>query len=213
MKGANNVVFNDRRHAGFLLSQKLAFLPKQDSLALGLARGGAVVASVVGKELLISFDVLVVKKIRMSQSSELALGAVAPGGISTVNWQLVHGQGLDEQFIRSQIMQLSDEILQKTALYRKRLRVLNPQEKTVIIIDDGAATGATIEAAILWCKAMNTKRIIIALPVAHPEVVRKIASMVEDCVVLDAPKNFESVGQFYKDFSQVTDQEVVQLLH
>lgn len=166
------MVFNDRKHAGNLLAEKLTSYRGTQALIVGLARGGVVVAHAIARALLLPLEVLKVKKISSPDNPEFAISAVVPDG----------------QFLRV-------------------------GGKTIILVDDGAATGTTMEAAITWCKARNAHKIIVALPVAHPDVAKKINSEVDACIVLETPSSFHAVGEFYRDFSQVTDGEVVQLFH
>lgn len=205
--------FTDRQQAGVRLAEKLApFRGLGDVVLLGLARGGVVVASTVASRFDISADVCVVKKIGSPFDSELAIGAVAPEGVSYVDWRLSNRSGADEHYIRTQTSELNDQIRQKTLLYRKGKKPYQLRDKTVIIVDDGAATGATLEAAIKWLRVKKAKRIVVALPVAPPDVAAKIKPEVSELVVLETPNDFQSVGQYYQKFPQVEDGEVVRLL-
>lgn len=195
------------------LAEKLAsFRGLRDVVLLGLARGGVVVASAVASRLNIKADVCVVKKIGSPFDPELGIAAVAPDGVSYVDWRLSNRSGADEHFIRTQISELNDQIRQKTLLYRKGKKPYLLRDKTIIIVDDGAATGATLEAAIKWLRVKKAKKIVVALPVAPSSVVAKIKPEVDELFVLEAPGDFQSVGQFYESFEQVKDVEVVKLL-
>lgn len=206
------MIFADRIEAGEKLCQKLSSFSGSNALILGLPRGGMVVASVISHTLGLPLDVLVVKKIPSLGNPELALGALAPDNVSTVDWKLSHSVGADEHYIRTQISELNDQIKQKTLLYRKGRPPLAVKDKIIIIVDDGAATGATVEASIKWLRKKNAKKIVVALPTAPPEVIGKIRPEVSECIVLDTPRDFSAVGQFYKNFSQVEDSDVVKLL-
>lgn len=164
-------MFTDRFEAGVLLGQQLATASIRTDLIIGLARGGAMVAAGVAKQLNKPFDVLVVKKIGSPGNPELAIGAVVPDG-----------------------------------------QPLDIRDKTIILTDDGAATGATMYAAIAWAKKHEAKKICVALPVAPPEVVGKLRILADDVIILETPTDFGAVGQFYRNFPQMTDEEVVQLL-
>ncbi len=164
-------MFTDRFEAGKLLGKQLTASSKATNLVIGIAHGGAVVASGVSKVIQKPFDVLVVKKIGSPGNPELATGAIVP----------------DRQS-------------------------LDVRGKIIILTDDGAATGATIAAAIRWVRDHGVKKIIVALPVAPPDVVHTLQSLADKVIVLEKPDNFESVGQFYRDFTQVSDGDVVQLL-
>lgn len=204
-------MFTDREEAGKRLAEKLVACRGKQAIVVGLARGGVVVAREVAAALSLPVDVLVVKKISSPEDTELALGALAPDGISVIDWKLAHRLGTDEVYLNARIAALSDQIRQKILLYRRR-KPLVVNGKDVILVDDGAATGATMEAAIKWAKNKQAKRIITALPVAPKDTVFKIQPEVDELVILDIPSDFTSVGQFYQTFPQVEDAEVVQLL-
>lgn len=205
-------MFTDRSQAGVLLAEKLPPQKGSGSYVLGLARGGVVVASRLASKLSILVDVLVVKKIPTPDQPELGLGAVAPDGVFHVNWRLVQARGIDEAYIRTQISELSGKIRQKILMYRKGRKPLVVRHKTIILVDDGAATGATFEAAVKWCKAKKAKNIIAALPVTSREAASRIRPEVDMLVTLEEPKEFDAVGQYYREFPQVTDEEVIELL-
>lgn len=205
--------FTDRQQAGERLAEKLATYRGRDAVLLGLARGGVVVASTLASRFHQSADVCVVKKIGSPFDSELAIGAVAPDGVSYVDWRLGHRTGADEKYIRTQISELNDQIRQKILLYRKGKKPYQLRDKTVIIVDDGAATGATLETAVKWLRVKKAKKIVVALPVAAPDVAAKIKPEVSELVVLETPKDFHSVGQYYERFPQVEDGEVIRLLN
>lgn len=196
------MVFRDRVAAGTLLSRKLSSYRGTQSIVLGLPRGGVVVAAEIAKNLDLPLDVLVVKKIGAPNNPELAIGAVAPDGV-------FYG---DEKQSKTQIAKLSDQVKQKTAFYRKNRGSLNVKGKTVLVADDGAATGATIRAAIRWLKKKKTGQIVVALPVAPAELAGKLEADADDVVVLETPEDFSAVGQFYDNFEQVTDEDMVELL-
>ena len=194
------MTFTDRNQAGNLLAEKLSSYRGQHALVLGLARGGVVTARAVADGLNLPLDVVVVKKIGAPGQEELAIGALAPDGVS-------YGD-----FGKSQITNLNDQIKQKTLLYRKGRKPYRLHNKTAILVDDGAATGATMEAAIRWVRKKHAKKIVVALPVVPKELIPKISPEVDELVVLHAPDEFGAVGQFYERFEQVTDEEVVELL-
>lgn len=207
------MIFADRNQAGQLLAEKLATYKEREAYVVGLARGGVEVSSVIAKSNSLTHDVLVVKKIPSPADPELAIGALAPDGVLHVNWRLAHRLGSDEGYVRSQIRTLSDQIRQKILVYRKGMKPLELKGKTVILVDDGAATGATMEAAVVWAKKKHAKKIVVALPVAPKSLMERLKTEVAELVVLHTPEDFSSVGQFYKDFGQVEDREVIKLVH
>lgn len=194
------MVLKDRHHAGVLLGEKLSSYRGEGAIIVGLARGGVAVAKTLADGLNLPLDVLVVKKIGHPGQEELALGALAPDGVS-------YGD-----FDKSPIRRLAGQIKEKTFLYRKGRKPYAFREKTVILVDDGAATGATIEAAIRWVCKKHAKKIVVALPVAPKELLPKITPEVDALIVLETPDEFMAVGQFYNDFRQIRDEEVVELL-
>ena len=205
-------MFTDRKEAGTLLAKKITS-KDEGTIVVGLARGGVVVASSFALELSLPLDVLVVKKIPAPDQQELGLGAIAPDGIIQVNWRLAHTRGVDEAHIRTQVSLLSDQIREKILLYRKGRKSFVVRDKTVILVDDGAATGATMEAAIKWCRAKKVKKIVAAIPVVSHEAADHIRPEVDELITLEEPEDFDAVGQFYREFVQITDEEVIELLH
>jgi len=206
------MVFQDRHQAGQLMSDTLAGYRKGKAVVLGLPRGGVVVASALARALSLPLDVVVVKKIPSPGQPELGIGALAPDGVSYIDWKLAHRVAADEEYVKSQSIELTEQIKRKTLLYRKGRKPLDVREKTVIVVDDGAATGVTLEAAVKWLRSKKAKRIVVAIPVAPREVVARVKPEVDELIVLTAPGDFGAVGQFYKEFGQVEDEEVVKLL-
>ena len=205
-------MFKNRLNAGHTLAEKLISYRGIGVLVLGLARGGVVVGRTVAQDLSLPFDVLVVKKISSPANEEFALGALAPDGVSFINWKLVERSGIDQQTIQIWLENLSRVIQEKMLLYRKGKKPLIVRDKTVIIVDDGMATGAPLQVAIKWCRAKKARKIIAAVPVANPKAVGKITPEVDACVVVETPEQFEAVGQWYKEFPQITDQNVIKYL-
>jgi len=210
--GAHHVLFKDRRDAGIQLSEKLAFLRGKQATVLGLARGGIIVASAIASALEMAVDVLVVKKLSSPTNREFAIGAVAPDAVSVVHWKDAHRAGLDEDTVKHNIEQLSFEIVERTRAYRRSKSPIVVKEKTIVLVDDGAATGATMEAAVLWARKKKANRIIVAIPVISQDAANTIRPEVEALITLGEEEHFGSVGEFYTEFPQVTDEEVIQSL-
>lgn len=204
--------FSNRQQAGILLAQKLVLARVHVDIVLGLARGGVVVAYHAAKQLKAPFDVLVVKKVSSPYQAEFGIGAVAPDHVSYIDWKTAHRTGVDEDYINAKTSELNDEIRKKLLLYRKGKKPFHLKDKTVLLVDDGLATGATMEAAVKWVRKKNARRILVAIPVAPKEIIGKIKPEVSELMVLETPNDFSAVGQFYKEFPQVTDAEVVELL-
>lgn len=205
-------MFTDRKDAGEQLSKRLQSYRGQESIVVGLARGGVVVAKEVANKLSLPCDALVVKKISPINEPELAIGAVAPDNTTFVNYQLTSRLGIDERHIQEEIREKSQLVKQKMQFYRKGKPSFSIRDKTVIIVDDGAATGATATAAVKWMRAKGARRIVLALPVAPTEVVKSLKPEVDELVVLETPGEFSAVGEWYKEFPQIEDTEVIQLL-
>lgn len=206
------MIFTDRNHAGTLLSEKLSSYRSTPGIVVGLARGGVVVASVVAKSLRLPLDVLIVKKIPSPSEPELGVGALAPDGVSYVDWRLAQRVGADEDYMNDQTTKLSDVIREKLVLYRRGRKPFRVKDKVVILVDDGIATGATLEAAVKWLRKKKAKKIVAAVPVAPLEILAKMRPEVHDIVVIEEAADLHAVGQFYKSFPQVDDEEVIALL-
>lgn len=206
------MTFTDRKQAGSLLAKKLSSYRGKIAIVLGLARGGVETAGAVADTLNLPLDVLVVKKIGAPGQEELAIGALAPDDVASIDWRFTQRLGVDEEYIKKAIRDTREVIREKTLLYRKKKKPYRLKEKTVILVDDGAATGATMEAAIRWLRKKHARKIVVALPVAPKELTPKIAPEVDELVILETPQEFSAVGQFYEHFEQVTDEEVIELL-
>ncbi len=205
-------IFRDRQSAGKLLAKRLK--DTKADLVLGIPRGGVVVAKEVAKELKLPLDVLVVRKIGAPFQKELALGAVDPDG--EVFWEedLIKEVGVKKEELADIIKIEWKELKRREDVYRHAGSHLTGLDgKKVILVDDGIATGATTLAAITYLKRHKAK-VILAIPVASKEAVDKIRAVgeVREVVVLEIPEYFQAVGQFYQDFPQVSDEEVVSLL-
>lgn len=203
-------MFKSRQQAGEALAKKLQTFKNKKALILAIPRGGVVVGASLAKNLSLPLDVLITRKIGALGNPELAIGAVGPDKVRVVNWTLVSRLGLSNDFLSQATEKEAEEVEKRQAKFgQKKLEVSG---KTVILVDDGIATGATTEAAILWLKAKKTGKIILAVPVAPPEVVKKFQVLVDKLVVLETPRFFGAVGQFYQEFPQVSDEEVKKLL-
>lgn len=208
-----DVIFKNRIEAGVKLSEKLTSFRLTDAFVLGLARGGVVVASVISRTLSFPLDVLVVKKLASRMDPELAIGAVAPDGVLYIDWGFAHRLGIDEDTVNSELApEVQQLIEERSLLYHRGRKRSDIKGKTVLLVDDGAATGATMRVAVRWAKKKKARKVIVAVPVAPPEVIKDLQPEADVLVVLDTPTQFRSVGQFYEQFSQVSDEEVVTLL-
>lgn len=205
-------MFQNRTQAGRLLSEKLKHLKDEDVIVLSIPRGGVVVGAEIAKSLGCPLDIIVTKKIGAPGNPELAIGAVGPGGIKVIDEGLARRTGGGEEYLNREIEKLRNEVIKKGERLRGKRQPLEIKGKTVILTDDGIATGATVEAAIQVVQAQKPKKIVVAIPVAPPEVVKKLKSQVDELICLQTPALFWAVGQFYQEFEQTSDEEVVEML-
>lgn len=204
-----SVKFHDRLHAGSLLAAKMC--QSDHAIVLGLARGGLVVGAALAKPLNLPLDVLVVKKVSSTQNIELALGAVTLNKTSWIDWRLVDAQQVAHPYIDQQIEELSLLVEEKTILYRVTDRYALGGH-SVILVDDGIATGATVRAALVWLRKVAVKKITLAVPVIASESFTDLQHEVDVIQVLHVPLNFHAVGEWYEHFEQVPDEDMIQLL-
>lgn len=205
--------FENRREAGRLLAEELLeYKGEKDLMVLGLPRGGVPVAFEIAQKLEVSLDVLVVRKLGLPYNPEVAFGAIASGGIKTINQDMVRRADLTEEAIERVLEKEQEELAKRQEKYGSSLLEGDLKEKIIILVDDGMATGATMQAAIKGLKRAGVKSLVVAVGTAPPDTLREIESMVDEAISLVTPKPFFGVGTWYKDFSQTTDQEVRNLL-
>ena len=206
-------LFRDRREAGRVLAEKLAaYANRPDVLVLALPRGGVPVAYEVARALGAPLDVFVVRKLGVPGYEELAMGAVATGGVRVLNDQLVERLGIPEHIIDAVAARERRELARRERLYRGGRPPPDVRGRTVILVDDGLATGATMHAAIQALRQQNPARIVVAVPTASPETCEEMKARADDVICAITPEPFHAVGRWYQDFSQTTDEEVAALL-
>ncbi|MGZ3328882.1 MAG: erythromycin esterase family protein, partial [Xanthobacteraceae bacterium] len=206
-------LFRDRRDAGRLLAEKLAaYANRSDALVLALPRGGVPVAYEVARALGAPLDVFVVRKLGVPGYEELAMGAVATGGVRVLNDQLVERLGIPEQMIDAVAARELQELARRERRYRGGRPPPDVRGRTVILVDDGLATGATMHAAIEALRQQKPTRIVVAVPTASPETCEEMKTKADDVICAITPEPFQAVGRWYQDFSQTTDEEVEALL-
>ena len=205
------MVFADRFEAGELLAQKLQrYANTPDTIVVALPRGGVPVAYVIARQLHLPMDIFFVKKIPSPYNPEAAIGAISENGMEFVNERAVAMLNVSRHYIDEEIAKILEGIKSKRARYnRPRKSVAG---KRVILVDDGVATGASMYLAAKALKAEGAKEVIIAVPVAPPDSLALLREAADEVVVLDVPSDFMAVGQFYRDFHQLDDSEVVELL-
>lgn len=209
----DRMFFRDRRDAGRRLAMKLAgYRGSRHILVLALPRGGVPVAYEIARSINAYLDCFVVRKIGAPGNNELAVGALASGGTRILNDKLIAELDIPRTLIDKITQIEAEELERREELYRRGREYLRIENKTVILVDDGLATGASMTAAILAIKNHRPKKLIVAVPVASHETLAEIGKTVDQTVCLQTPNPFWSVGSWYADFTQTTDQEVQFLL-
>lgn len=205
--------FQDRREAGRLLAARLEeYRGCRDCLLLGLPRGGVVVAAEIARALGLPMDVCLVRKLGAPFQPELAMGAVAFGGVLVLHQDLIDGWGIPAAAVDRAIAREREELQRRESLYRAGRPPLDLYGKTVILVDDGIATGATVEAAISAMRQMRAGRVVVAAAVASAATARRLARVADEVVCVLLPEELCAIGEWYEDFDQVTDGEVLSLL-
>lgn len=203
----------NRREAGRLLADELLeHKGEKDLMVLGLPRGGVPVAFEIAQRLEAPLDVLIVRKLGLPYNPEAAFGAIASGGIKTINQDMVRRADLTEEAIERVLEKEQKKLANRQEKYGSSILEGDMKEKFIILVDDGMATGATMQAAIKGLKRAGVKRLVVAVGTAPPDALREIESMVDEAISLVTPTPFFGVGTWYKDFSQTPDQEVRDLL-
>jgi predicted phosphoribosyltransferase len=210
---AHTMRFRDRRAAGRgLAGALLRYADHQGVTVLGLPRGGVPVAYEVATKLNAPLDVFLVRKLGVPGQEELAMGAIASGGIRVLNRDVLALAGLTDDIIEAVTAREEREVERRERLYRGARPPLPLAERTVIIVDDGLATGASMRAAVRAVRSQRPARIVVAVPTAPPDTCESLGREVDEVVCLLKPYRFRSVGAWYEDFSQTTDEEVQHLL-
>lgn len=205
-------MFLDRKDAGHKLSEKLSAYRKQKNVEVfGLARGGVIVAAEVAKTLTLPLGVIVVRKIGAPLNEELALGAITESGDGIFNEDLIRMLGVSKEFLQREIQKQKRLAEERLALYHGQVPEYAVKDKTIILVDDGIATGASMRVAIVAMKKQGAKKIIVAVPVAAPDAIVKIKNEVDDVICLYAPAHLGAVGAFYENFGPTLDEDIIQL--
>lgn len=205
--------FLNRREAGLELAEKLdRFAGRQDVIVLGLARGGVPVAYEVARILDLPLDVFVVRKLGAPGHEEFAIGAIATGGIRVLNEDAIQLLGLPPRMVDRITMVEQQELQRREKAYRGGRGPVIVRNRTVIVVDDGLATGATVSAAVAALRRQEPKSIIVAAPIVARDTIRELGKVADGCEYVLAPEPFYGVGMWYADFSPTTDREVQLLL-
>ena len=206
-------MFADRRDAGVqLISRLKEYKDQQGVIVLALPRGGVATGYEIARSLNMPLDIVIVRKIGFPGQPELGIGAVSETGTVVLNTSIISTYGVPKEYIEREVSRQKEEISRRVKLYRKGKRLPSLEGKTVILVDDGAATGATMKSAITTLKEENLKKLIVALPVAPPGVVKELEQMVDLFICIETPFDFMAVGSYYHDFTQVSDEEVINFL-
>ena len=209
MEGA----FPDRAEAGRFLATKLSkYSGRDDVIVLGLPRGGVTVAYEVARALRVPLDVFIVRKLGVPGFEELAVGAIASGGVRVLNEDVARALPNADEIIEAVTKQETAEVERREQKYRDGRPAPEIQGKTAILTDDGLATGATMRAAVKALRQRGAAKIVVAVPVGPLDTCKEFEEEADEVVCASAPEFFQAVGQYYEDFSQTSDEEVRQLL-
>jgi putative phosphoribosyl transferase len=205
--------FTDRREAGKELAAKLgAYRGRQDVVVLALPRGGVPVAFEVAEALDAPLDIFVVRKLGMPGHPEFAMGAIASGGVRVLSEDAIRWHGISENQIEAVAREELAELQRREREYRQGRGLTDLQHRTVILVDDGLATGSSMRAAVQAVRVHEPARVVVAVPVGAPSTCEEFADITDETVCARTPEPFSAVGLWYRDFSQTTDEEVRALL-
>jgi putative phosphoribosyl transferase len=205
--------FANRAEAGRRLAEALRhYRGKPDTIVVALPRGGVVTGAAVAEGLDLPLDVLVVRKLGTPGHHELAMGAIGPGGIRVLNQSVLSSLRIAPEGIEAETKQQQAELERRERRYRRDRPPLAFAGKTVIVVDDGLATGSTMQAAVAVIRQGQPARVVVAVPVAPPDTLERLGHVVDELVYLETPDPFFAVGSWYVDFDQVEDDEVIDLL-
>jgi putative phosphoribosyl transferase len=205
--------FFNRTEAGQFLAKRLdAYADREDIIVLGLPRGGVPVAAEVAKRLNAPLDVFVVRKLGLPGHPELAMGAIASGGMRVFNGEVVNALRISDEVVDAVSGEELIELQRREKAYRAGLPPLELEGKTVIVVDDGIATGSTMLAAVSALRQLNAARIVVAAPVIAASTYREMQRAADEVAAVMLPESFYAVGLWYQDFSQTSDEEVRKLL-
>jgi len=205
--------FSNRTEAGRLLAEKLVkYAGRADVIVLGLPRGGVPVAYEVAKRLGVPLDVFIVRKLGVPGFEELAVGAIASGGVRVLNQDVMRALPNAEATIESITARETAELERREQSYRAGRPAPELRDRIVILVDDGLATGATMRAAVKALRHRGAAKIVVAVPVGPPDTCREFEGEADETICASVPEFFQAVGQYYEDFSQTSDDEVRELL-
>ena len=208
-----NARFKDRKDAGRILADKLSkYTNHPNAVVLALPRGGVPVAYEVAQELALPLDVLIVRKLGVPNHEELAMGAIASGGIRFLNRSVIESLRILPETLEAVERREALELMRREAIYRGNRSPIQVEGRIVILIDDGIATGSTMRVAIQLLRAQHVQKIIVATPAAPPSAKWEIEPLVDEFIAIVLPPDFYGVGQFYEDFAQMDDDTIYELV-
>jgi len=205
------LVFKDRIDAAKKLVEKLEWLRAEEPIILAIPRGGVVTGDVIADALNAKLDVVVPRKLGAPYNPELAIGAVMHDGTYFLNHDIIDALDVPRQYIDGEIAAQMKEVERRLMLFRGS-KEYDLEGKTVVLVDDGIATGATIFASIAWVKKQKPKKLVIAAPVAPRDALERLKEVADEVVIISTPVLFGAVGEFYQDFAPVSDDEVQDIM-
>jgi len=205
------VIFEDRAEAGERLASALSGYAGTEAVILAIPRGGVIVGELVALALGVPLDVVVPRKIGAPDNPELGLGAIAPG-VRVLDPRMLEMLGVSEEYLEREIATQEQEIERRLSAYREGRSPVDVRGKVAIVVDDGVATGGTAVAALRWARAQGVAKVVLAVPVAPGAAIPRLRQEADDVVVIAAPEPFFAVGEWYRQFEQTSDAEVVAAL-
>lgn len=205
-------IFENRKDAGQQLAKKLSAYRNTDTIVLGMPRGGVIVAAEVARVLNLPMDVVISRKLGAPGQPEFAIGAIACHDVVVFNEEILSHFKLDESALQNMIKEEKKEMERRMQLYSGKNKLPQVEGRTVIIVDDGIATGLTALATVRSVRKMNPKRIILAVGVCAADSAKKLKEEVDEVICVESPTYFHAVGSWYRDFGQTTDKEVIEAL-
>lgn len=208
------MIFSDRGDAGRLLADHLrTFTSQKNTVVIGIPRGGVIVAGEVAKELNLPLDIVCPRKVGAPLNPEFAIGAVTESGEAFIEPRLIQRLGIDPEYLKDTIEEESKRARQRLEIFREGMAPRELKGKSVILVDDGLATGSTVKAAIVSLRKEGVQKIIVAVPVAPVDTALEIKNLSDDLVVLHTDRNFMAVGQYYRNFLETSNADVIAIMH
>ena len=205
------LVFQDRTEAAKKLAERLEWLRKEEPLILAIPRGGVVTGDVIATALGAKLDVVVPRKLGSPYNPELAIGAVMHDATHFLNSDIIDMLNVPKEYIDAEIASQIKEIERRLVKFRGSKKY-DLQDKTIVVVDDGIATGATMFAAVQWVKKQKPRKLIVAVPVGPTQTIDRLKKVADEVIVVSTPPLFGAVGEFYQDFTQVTDDKVQEIM-